>query len=416
MNVLWICSLLFPEAAELIHNKSELKSSGGWMIGLAELLAKTNDVHLSVAMVSGKVSQLVELQGKSIRFFVLPKSQYEKYWAEIYDRIKPDVVHIHGTETRIGDSYVNVCGADNVVVSIQGLLSIYERYYFAGLSNRDVINCLTVRDMFKGGILQERKRFSKNAEYEISLLKKVRHVIGRTSWDKTHVRAINPNLKYHFCNEILRSEFYHAKKWSYDSCIPHTIFISQGSYPLKGLHQVLKALPTILERYPDTVVRIAGKDMLADSSFKDKLLRTSYSAYIRKLVHSLDLTDHVCFMGPLNANEMIKEYLSANVFVLPSSIENSPNSLGEAQLLGVPCVASYVGGVMDMIPNSSCGHMYRFEEIEMLTDLICSIFDLQCRICNEKKIEVAFSRHNPANNLLSLIGIYNSIVDEAGKY
>lgn len=386
------------------------------MIGLAELLAKTNDVHLSVAIVSGQVSQLVELQGKSIRFFVLPKLRYDKYWTEIYDRIKPDVVHIHGTETRIGDSFVNICGAENVVVSIQGLLSISARYYFAGLSNRDAITSLTVRDMFKGGIRQERRRFIKNAEYEISLLKKVRHVIGRTSWDKAHVRAINPNLKYHFCNEILRSEFYQAKKWSYNSCIPHTIFLSQGSYPLKGLHQVLKALPTILERYPDTVVKVAGKDMLADSSFKDKLLRTSYSAYIRKLVHSLHLTDHVCFMGPLNANEMIKEYLSANVFVSPSSIENSPNSLGEAQLLGVPCVASYVGGVMDMIPDSSCGHMYRFEEIEMLTDLICSIFDLQSRVCNEKKIEVASARHNPENNLLSLIGIYNSIVDEAGKY
>lgn len=41
--------------------------------------------------------------------------------------------------------------------------------------------------------------------------------------------------------------------------------------------------------------------------------------------------------------------LNANMFLLPSAIENSPNALGEAQMLGVPCVSSRVGGVEDMI-------------------------------------------------------------------
>ena len=56
----------------------------------------------------------------------------------------------------------------------------------------------------------------------------------------------------------------------------------------------------------------------------------------------------------------------------PSSIENSPNSLGEAQLLGVPCIASDVGGVTDMIPNKECGIIYRFEEVELLAKHIPS--------------------------------------------
>ena len=58
-----------------------------------------------------------------------------------------------------------------------------------------------------------------------------------------------------------------------------------------------------------------------------------------------ELEDKVSFLGPLNAEQMKAEYLRSNVFLCPSSIENSPNSLGEAQMLGVPCVASYVGGI-----------------------------------------------------------------------
>ncbi len=55
------------------------------------------------------------------------------------------------------------------------------------------------------------------------------------------------------------------------------------------------------------------------------------------------------FLGSLDAEKMKQAYLDANVFVLPSTIENSPNSLGEAMLLGVPCVAADVGGVTDLL-------------------------------------------------------------------
>ncbi len=36
------------------------------------------------------------------------------------------------------------------------------------------------------------------------------------------------------------------------------LFLSQGNYPLKGLHRLLKALPKVLERYPKARLVIAG--------------------------------------------------------------------------------------------------------------------------------------------------------------
>ena len=110
------------------------------------------------------------------------------------------------------------------------------------------------------------------------------------------------------------------------------------------------------------------------------------------------------FSGNLNAAEMMHEYLLANVFVCPSSIENSSNSLGEAQILGVPCVASYVGGVPDMMTGCE-QNLYRFEDIEMLAYKICEIFDREGQQVNVSNI--ALERHNQKANTDQLMRIYN---------
>ena len=54
-------------------------------------------------------------------------------------------------------------------------------------------------------------------------------------------------------------------------------------------------------------------------------------------------------MGKLSATQMKEAYMSSQVFVCPSTMENSPNSLGEAMILGVPIVTTDIGGITSMI-------------------------------------------------------------------
>lgn len=83
---------------------------------------------------------------------------------------------------------------------------------------------------------------------------------------------------------------------------------------------------------------------------------------------------------------MITEYLNANVYVLPSCIENSPNSLCEAQILGVPCISSICGGTADFINNNIDGLLYRCEEYEQLAQKIINIFNSGDKISNIGKM------------------------------
>lgn len=416
MKVLWITNILFPEAEILLTKQGVLRSSGGWMLGAADALLRGQyDVSLSVATVSSLVKELTVLHGQKMTYYVLPfgkgnvcpNPEFEPMWKIVNEQCRPDVVHIHGTEYSHGLAYINACGGDSVAVSVQGLKSGIAPYYCAGLTPREIYKNITFRDFVRGSIIADQRIFHKSAyEVEKPMLCKVKHVIGRTSWDRSHVWAINPSVTYHFCNETLRSEFYDGSRWNYNGCEKHTIFLSQGSYPLKGLHQMLRAMPLILRAYPNACIKVAGHDITKANSLKEKVRLSGYGKIIKGMISQMHLEGHIEFLGPLNAEQMKQAYLNSNVFVCPSSIENSPNSLGEAQILGVPCVASYVGGIPDMMQGNE-ENLYRFEEIEMLAEKVCRIFSN-----GEKQVDMrrtAFARHNPDENAKQLYKIYNCI-------
>ena len=416
MNVLWITNILFPEAEQLLTGNGELKASGGWMLGAAQALLEKENVNLYVASVSSKVSDLVKLGGKRITYYVLPMGKgnqrvnyaYAPYWKQVQQEVQPDVVHIHGTEYSHGHAYMKACSCDNVVISIQGLTSAYYYYYYYGMTKGDVYKNLTFRDIVRGTVIKGQKLFKQRGEYEKDMIRMAKHIIGRTSWDRARTWAINPDAAYHFCNETLRSDFYDGSVWDYNQCTKHSIFLSQAGYPIKGLHQVLKAMPIILRHYPDTTIRIAGGDITKSRTWSEKLRLSGYGLYIKRLIKQFHLEDKVLFTGNLNGTEMKQEYLNSNVFVCPSSIENSPNSLGEAQILGVPCVASYVGGIADMMKGNE-DNLYRFEEIEMLAEKICTVFSNKGSQIDMK--HVASKRHDGMQNCERLYAIYEKILE-----
>lgn len=415
MKVLWITNILFPEASAVLTGNKELKSSGGWMLGAAKGLIEQGDVDLYVATVSSSVKTLTKLKGTNITYFLIPlgkgnlriNKEYNTYWQKINSEVNPDLVHIHGTEYSHGYAYMQTCGSDNVVVSIQGLKSAICDYYHYGITKSEIYKTITLRDLLRGSIIHDQQSFKRSAKYEIEMLKSAKHIIGRTSWDKERTWAINPNANYHFCNETLREEFYDGSVWDYKKCNKHTIFLSQASYPIKGLHQVLRAMPIILRHYPDAVIRVSGSDITRTERIRDYMHYTGYGKFINKLINKLNLRGKVIFTGNLNAAEMKSEYLSANVFICPSSIENSPNSLGEAQILGVPCIASYAGGIPDMMIGSE-QNLYRFEEVEMLAYKVCEVFEREDKQHN--MISAALKRHDQKANSERLLTIYNEIM------
>ena len=166
----------------------------------------------------------------------------------------------------------------------------------------------------------------------------------------------------------------------------------------------------VLNEYPDTVVRVAG-GIKVDLSFGRKMLLPGYYNYLTQQIRHLHLNNNISFIGTLNGEEMKQEYLSSNLFLCPSSIENSPNSLCEAQILGVPVLAANVGGIPDLMKGDE-SHLYRFEDVELLAKMICDVFQSSLNYYNKSERDRALDRHDKKTNIEKLYSIYDSVRNE----
>lgn len=421
MKILWLINIPIPEASQLMGEKTS--PYGGWLINASRKLAIKDDIELSIAFPSKKANIYKELKGNRINYYPfmpIKDSDYKviennESFEKILKKIKPDIVHIYGTEMPHTLSLINTCNKLNTktVISIQGLVSIIEKHMYANLPTY-VIYGNTFRNILRQDSIYDLKKLYKNrGKYEIEALKKTKHIIGRTTWDKVCSNQINSEARYYFCNETLREEFY-KYQWNINDCEKYSIFISQGQYPIKGLHYMLEAMPLILKKFPESKLYVSGKNIIKTDSIKDKLLMTYYGKYIKNIIKKLGLNNNVIFTGPLDEQKMCKRYLKSHIFVCPSTIENSPNSLGEAMILGVPIVASYVGGIPDMLKNKEEGFLYQHDAPYMLAHYVCEIFendDLALKFSKNAR-EHAWTTHDSEANTRELIKIYNQIIND----
>lgn len=430
MKILWLCNIMLPFIAKSLGQRIVVKE--GWISGLVNKLSENkeqNNITLAicfptdkpVAALKGDNAFFVKGKANGIDYYVFEEDTVhpENYDAELERRLDavikdfiPDVIHIFGTEYPHTLACVRAFNRyDKTLIGIQGLCSAIADVYMADLPY-EAQKKKTFRDILKkDGLFEQQEKFRKRGEYEKEALSLVGNVTGRTDFDREMTKKLAPNAKYHFMNETLRAEFY-DDSWNIDQIEHHSLFLSQGNYPIKGLHYVLDILPDIVEEYDDVMLYVAGDIITANSSLKDKIKLSGYGKYLLGQIKRNKLEKHVKFTGRLSADKMCARMLKTHVFLCPSAIENSPNSVGEAMLLGVPTVAADVGGIHNLLTDRRDGILYRADKPAELEEAILRIFadDKLALSMSSNAREHALSTHDAEKNYRRLLEIYNEIV------
>jgi glycosyltransferase involved in cell wall biosynthesis len=135
---------------------------------------------------------------------------------------------------------------------------------------------------------------------------------------------------------------------------------------LKGVDYLIRALPSVLKKFPKTKLVVVGSGPM-----KDELMNLSTR---------LNLSDTVIYIDKVSQEKLLEFYTSADVFVLPSIVTEKGETEGlgvvllEAMACGLPVVGSAVGGIPDIIINGETGLLARQKEPDSLAEKITKIF------------------------------------------
>lgn len=422
MKVLWVVNTPIDILGEKLYGN---KVNGVWMDALLSDYRKNGGFDLFVAT-SAKVDSIIRFENDGVTFYAVPdnipllykgdKPSNIVFWDNLIVDIKPDIVQVWGTEFSHGLCAIKSCKKHNIpsVIYMQGYLGSIARHYLAGISEREIKKSTTIRDFIKhDNILKQQKAYFASAEREKEEFSLSGRIICENKWCENSVKAVAKDIKIYKC-PLSINETFCKSKWDIDNCERHSVICNASGYPLKGLHMLLKAIALLKNKYPDIKLCIPGTNMLAETSFTQRLRRRGYAKYIRALIEKLKIENNIVWLGPLSQEELAKCYLKANVFVLCSAIENHSSSLKEAMMVGVPCVASSVGGVPEYVSHSENGLLYRFEEYDIAAAHIEEIFEddsLAKKLSSNARQDMLKLHEN--NNVFEKIKeIYSAILNE----
>jgi glycosyltransferase involved in cell wall biosynthesis len=415
IKVLWFSNT--PANADEYFN-SELKGTGGWLKALDQALQKHVDLHIAFYSKEDKVFQYKQSNYYSLkwknsviskikeRYFgvVLDKEDLDRYLLLI-NEVKPDIIHIHGTENPFGCfiPYVKI----PVVVSIQGNITVCNQKFLSGFEKKYLRvknrSFSSLKDFFLArSFLQSFKLFSKMHVRELNNLKHVRNILGRTAWDRRITSIMAPNSAYYHSDEILRDSFY-DHKWLPIKTSKTILFTTNGNTIYKGFETICEAL------YELNILGLNYQWHVAGINTSDLIVKVT-----KKKLKDKYPKEGLVLLGNLNEKELVAELLNANIYIMPSHIENSPNNLSEAMLLGMPCISTFVGGVGALITDKVDGILIQSGDPWCMAGAILELInnqDYAIELGKNARIS-AVKRHNKGKIVNGLIDNYKHILIE----
>lgn len=412
MKVLWFSNS--PAAAY----SDSLKGTGGWMVALDRAVQEKVELHVAynypynqAPFKNGMTTYHPVFSGnivwESLKNRWLPN--YHKVLVEEYlkivNEVGPDIIHIHGSE----NSYHQIVGKTDIpiVISIQGNPTVYAQKYYSGfhgayqhkkIGKLNLKSVLFGRHCFKDGL----KGLEWLSKIEQEDFPYIPNIIGRTDWDKRITRILAPNSQYFVVNEALRDSFY-TNEWGKeapkDKLIIHT---TNGNNYYKGFETLCHALHLLNKMGYDIEWRVAGVSP-----------RSEINVITKKYLSDSYPQKGLVLMGSLDEKGLVDSLLTSHMYVMPSHIENSPNNLCEAMILGMPCITTLAGGSDSILINKKEGLVIQDGDPWSMAGAILELKNnwQQAVTYGKAAREHAMKRHDKDDIVRRLLNTYHSIIE-----
>lgn len=410
MRILW-----FTNSPSCYCSNKGGYNGGGWISSLQKEIEKIPNINLGIAFHMD--FELFKNKTENVTYYPIPNPTIKKYqknliwllkgekelikvleekyldsYLKVINDFKPDIIHIFGSEryfTIISD-IINI----PIILHIQGFMNpIFNAYFPCGISEHDYIwldyNPLNILNR-KRNLLN----IKNSAKRELRTLKNIKYFMGRTTWDYRLSKIYNPNSIYFHCDEILRPDFYQLNTHQ----TIKTKIVSTISSPLyKGEDLIIKTAKILNEKL--------------NSNFEWHIFGVKKSSNNYKITN-IKTKNNIIYRGIVDSQTLKQELQECAIYVHPSYIDNSPNSLCEAQIMGIPSIATYVGGIPTLIKNGETGFLVPANDPFQTAFIISTLLsdeNLRNTIGKQAK-EVALVRHDKVKITNQLLNIYENII------
>jgi glycosyltransferase involved in cell wall biosynthesis len=183
---------------------------------------------------------------------------------------------------------------------------------------------------------------------------------------------------------------------------PYLLFFGRMTQ-MKGVHILAQALPEVLRQFDDMQVIFIGGDAPAPDS---RLM----SEYIRDKLK--DFSDRVTLLDSMRHDKLYPFIQNAKVVVLPSLIDNLPNTCLEAMGLGKVIVATTGSCFEQVIENGISGILVNPGDAAALAQGICRawMLDEQAFTEMQNQAQQSIAKLHPNQSIPRLVEYYQSII------
>jgi len=197
------------------------------------------------------------------------------------------------------------------------------------------------------------KFFSKYVDFMFAVSGENAKIISKRYGREVKVLHNGVNIELFKIDENIRKEF--RKKYNLEN---KKVLLSVGRVVgWKGFQLVLEAI-----RELDVVYVLIGDG--------------EYLGELKQKAKSLGIEDKVLFLGKKDNKELYKYMNMADIFIQPSiGHEAFGITLVEAMACGLPVIASYNGGMKDIIEDGKNGFFFKIGDVEELKSKIIKSFD-----------------------------------------
>ena len=346
-----------------------VRQGGGWIDATMKELLEEEDIELTVAAACASEDKKVVTEEGMCYYGIsdvqckigkgnkknLPK------WEKVIKEVKPDILQVWGTEFYEGYYIGQVAKKYNIpfLYYIQGVTQAIANYPLGGVSKKEYRRYISIFSYWK---LWKEKRFQRQLQSQAIVEKQMTRisdgVIGDNEWFSAYFDGVKT-----YRHSLPINESFVTLKHVDEEAEAQSITCCAGRNAHKGLHVLIKALPSIKKEYPNVKVYIPGN---MNSRSPKCVFEPAYITYINKLIDELEVQENVVFCGQLTPQQMAERMNQSQIFVLPSCIENHSSTLREAMYVGLPCITTMVGSVHEFLTHKENGLIFRYPEAEQL--------------------------------------------------